>query len=254
MKEMVRCTAIVLGFLAPNVSAQSPRRDAQHVPVILTLSGGVSLGSYEAGVNWGLVEVFKETQRDSLRSAWNLPRYHLSAATGASAGNINAFLAAIEWCRTTKPTPPDSSLFWKIWVRTGFDQLFPLARYNQNDTTRALFSRRYFHKVLFDTIAAAMRDLPPTSGSGSHLVPPLPKGEGVRGVRTNDSGEAEGVREVRTNDGGEAVGRREVRTNEGGEGEGVRGVRTNDGGEAVGVREVRTNDGGDAVGGREVRT
>ena len=215
--------AISLGAVAGTASAQA-RRDAQHVPVILTLSGGVSLGSYEAGVNWGLVEVFKQTRRDSLRGAWNLPRYHLSAATGASAGNINAFLAAIEWCRTTKPTPPDSSLFWKIWVRTGFDQLFPLARYNQNDTTRALFSRRYFHKVLFDTIAAAMRDLPPTSGSGSHLVPPLPKGEGVRGVRTNDSGEAEGVREVRTNDGGEAVGVREVRTNDRGDGEGVTGT------------------------------
>ena len=157
--------ALLFGISGQAVLAQSPRRDAERVPVILTLSGGVSLGSYEAGVNWGLVEVFKQTQRDSIRAAWNLPRYHLSAATGASAGNINAFLAAVEWCRATQPTPPDSSLFWKIWVRTGFDQLFPLARYDQKDTTRALFSRRYFHKVLFDTIAAAMRDLPPTTRS-----------------------------------------------------------------------------------------
>ncbi len=178
-------SVVLVCVLAQGAQAQA-RRDAQHVPVILTLSGGVSLGSYEAGVNWGLVEVFKQTQHDSVRTAWNLPRYHLSAATGASAGNINAFLAAIEWCRTTKPTPPDSSLFWKIWVRTGFDQLFPLARYSQKDTTHALFSRRYFHRVLFDTIAAAMRDLPadPPPGSDSQVVPPLPKGEGVRGVRT----------------------------------------------------------------------
>ena len=178
--------ALLIGLSGQAALAQSPRRDAQHVPVILTLSGGVSLGSYEAGVNWGLVEVFKQTQRDSIRAAWNLPRYHLSAATGASAGNINAFLAAIEWCRTSKPTPPDSSLFWKIWVRTGFDQLFPLARYDQKDTTRALFSRRYFHKVLFDTIAAAMLNLPPSS-SDSHLVPPLAEGEEGSGVRTSCS-------------------------------------------------------------------
>jgi predicted acylesterase/phospholipase RssA len=171
LQRASRLTAIVAGVLASSASAQSSRRDAQHVPVILTLSGGVSLGSYEAGVNWGLVEVFKQTQRDSLRTAWNLPRYHLSAATGASAGNINAFLAAIEWCRTTKPTPPDSSLFWKIWVRTGFDQLFPLARYSQQDTTRALFSRRYFHRVLFDTIAAAMRALPPSAPPASCAIP-----------------------------------------------------------------------------------
>jgi predicted acylesterase/phospholipase RssA len=161
---------LLLSLLADTAAAQT-RRDAQHVPVILTLSGGVSLGSYEAGVNWGLVEVFKQTQRDSLRTAWNLPRYHLSAAAGASAGNINAFLAAIEWCRTTRPTPPDSSLFWKIWVRTGFDQLFPLARYSQKDTTRALFSRRYFHRVLFDTIAAAMRALPASAPPGACGIP-----------------------------------------------------------------------------------
>src|SRR5258708_7402083 len=161
---------LLLSLLADTASAQT-RRDAQRVPVILTLSGGVSLGSYEAGVNWGLVEVFKQTQRDSLPTAWNLPRYHLSAATGASAGNINAFLAAIEWCRSTRPTPPDSSLFWKIWVRTGFDQLFPLARYSQKDTTRALFSRRYFHRVLFDTIAAAMRALPASAPPGACGIP-----------------------------------------------------------------------------------
>ena len=171
LQRAFRFTALVAAVLAGSASAQSSRRDVQHVPVILTLSGGVSLGSYEAGVNWGLVEVFKQTQRDSLRSAWNLPRYHLSAATGASAGNINAFLAAIEWCRTTKPTPPDSSLFWKIWVRTGFDQLFPLARYSQKDTTRALFSRRYFHRVLFDTIAAAMRGLPASAPPGPCAIP-----------------------------------------------------------------------------------
>ncbi|HET9708448.1 MAG TPA: hypothetical protein VFP39_09100, partial [Gemmatimonadales bacterium] len=162
---------LVLVAVLPRSARAQARRDGEHVPVILTLSGGVSLGSYEAGVNWGLVEVFKQTQRDSLRTAWNLPRYRLSAATGASAGNINAFLAAIEWCRTARPTPPDSSLFWKIWVRTGFDQLFPLARYSQQDTTRALFSRRYFHRVLFDTIAAAMRALPASAPSGACAIP-----------------------------------------------------------------------------------
>lgn len=163
---------LVLGMSVTDVHAQSPgRRDAEHVPVILTLSGGVSLGSYEAGVNWGLVEVFKQTASDSLRKAWNLPWYHLATAAGASAGNINGFLAAIEWCRGTEPTPPEASLFWKVWVRTGFDQLFPLERYNQRDTTRALFSRRYFHQVLFDTIEAAMRGLPRAAPAAGCAVP-----------------------------------------------------------------------------------
>src|ERR1051325_1389167 len=156
---------LLAGLAAPPIRGQA-RRGAQPVPVALPLPGGVPLGSYEAGVNWGLVEVFKQTRNDSLRKAWNLPVYQLSTAAGASAGNINGFLAAIEWCRTTKPTPPDSSLFWKIWGRTGFDQLFPLERHSQRDTPGALSSRRYFHKVLFDTIAAAMRALAPSAPPG----------------------------------------------------------------------------------------
>ena len=55
---------LLLALLARATAAQSLRRDAQHVPVILTLSGGVSLGSYEAGVNWGLVEVFKQRSEE----------------------------------------------------------------------------------------------------------------------------------------------------------------------------------------------
>jgi predicted acylesterase/phospholipase RssA len=160
-------------YLAHAAPAQSPpaRRDTQHVSALLTISGGISLGSYEAGVNWGLLELFKLTARDSLRRAWNLPHYELKAMAGASAGNINGFLAAIEWCRTREPTPPEQSLLWKIWVRTGFDQLFPLERYNQQDTTQALFSRRYFQQVLFDTVRATMRDLPQSDALDGCTIP-----------------------------------------------------------------------------------
>jgi predicted acylesterase/phospholipase RssA len=164
---------LFLFVLAGSAAAQSPiaRRDTQHVSALLTISGGISLGSYEAGVNWGLLELFKLTARDSLRRAWNLPRYELKAMAGASAGNINGFLAAVDWCRTRAPVPPEQSLFWKIWVRTGFDQLFPLQRYNQRDSTQALFSRRYFQQVLFDTVRAAMRDLPPSAALDGCNIP-----------------------------------------------------------------------------------
>ncbi len=164
---------LLLSVLAGDAAAQAPvaRRDTQHVSALLTISGGISLGSYEAGVNWGLLEVFKLTARDSLRRAWNLPRYELKAMAGASAGNINGFLAALEWCRTREPVAPEQSLLWKIWVRTGFDQLFPLERYNQPDSTQALFSRRYFQRVLFDTVRAAMHDLPPSDALDGCTIP-----------------------------------------------------------------------------------
>ncbi|HEY6109694.1 MAG TPA: patatin-like phospholipase family protein [Gemmatimonadales bacterium] len=162
-----------LFVLGRSAAAQSPiaRRDTQHISALLTISGGISLGSYEAGVNWGLLELFKLTAQDSLRRAWNLPRYELKAMAGASAGNINGFLAAVEWCRTREPVPPEQSLLWKIWVRTGFDQLFPLERYNQRDSAQALFSRRYFQQVLFDTVRATMRDLPPSQALDGCTIP-----------------------------------------------------------------------------------
>src|SRR5262245_59213499 len=171
----MRTLALTCLFLVAQVNlapAQSPaRRDTQHVSALLTISGGISLGSYEAGVNWGLLELFKLTARDSLRRVWNLPRFELKAMAGASAGNINGFLAAIEWCRTREPVSPEQSLFWKIWVRTGFDQLFPLLRYNQPDSTRAVFSRRYFQRVLFDTLRAAMRAPPPSPALDGCAIP-----------------------------------------------------------------------------------
>jgi len=164
---------LFLFLVARDAVGQSPaaRRDTQHVSALLTISGGISLGSYEAGLNWGLLELFKLTARDSLRRAWNLPRYELKAMAGASAGNINGFLAAVEWCRTREPTAPEQSLLWKIWVRTGFDQLFPLERYDQPDSTQALFSRRYFQRVLFDTVRAAMRDVPPSDALDGCTIP-----------------------------------------------------------------------------------
>jgi hypothetical protein len=51
-------------------------------------------------------------------------------------------------------------------VRTGFDQLFPLERYDQDDTTTALFSRRYFDRVLFDSVRAAMDAVPAAAPEG----------------------------------------------------------------------------------------
>ncbi len=158
-------------LLLASVARGQLQRDTQRVSVLLTISGGVSLGSYEAGVNWGLLEVFKLTARDSLRRVWNLPRYNLRVVTGASAGNINGFLAAVDWCRTTAPTAPERSLLWKVWVRTGIDQLFPLERYDQDDTTKALFSRRYFDRVLFDSVRAAMDDVPASTSPHECTVP-----------------------------------------------------------------------------------
>ena len=63
----------------------------------LTLSGGVSLGSYEAGLNWTLVRLFRARMEEMLLRR----RPRLVGVTGASAGSINALLVAALYCETT---------------------------------------------------------------------------------------------------------------------------------------------------------
>lgn len=127
-------------------------RHAESVPVVLSVSGGISKGVYQAGVNWGLLEIFKLTAHDSIRTAWNLPNYDLKAMAGASAGNINGFLTAIEWCSTEKPIPADNSLFWKTWMRPGFDQLLP----DEHDPTTGVLTRRYYDRVVLEELRKRM--------------------------------------------------------------------------------------------------
>ena len=80
----------------------------------LTISGGVSLGSYEAGFAYYLTESLKKNKLE----AKFRPKYY----TGASAGGINSLLALIESCSFGR-NDIDESLFWKIWVPIGINEL-----------------------------------------------------------------------------------------------------------------------------------
>jgi hypothetical protein len=77
----------------------------------VALSGGVSLGAYEAGFLHGLIM--------PMRDAGVFPR----VLTGTSAGSINAFVGALQACSPGSSRPTDS-LLYQIWVPTGLDKLF----------------------------------------------------------------------------------------------------------------------------------
>ena len=96
------------------------------IPVSFSFSGGISLGAYQAGVNWAMVEFFKLV-RDSAkyRARNHLPRIVPRVMTGASAGNINVLLASIESCDRNHSRGADSSLLWQMWVYTGWNELSP---------------------------------------------------------------------------------------------------------------------------------
>ncbi|TNF34163.1 MAG: hypothetical protein EP315_07600 [Gammaproteobacteria bacterium] len=72
------------------------------------IKGGVSLGSYEAGLNWVLIE--------ELRHQMNQDQSRLNTFTGASAGSINAIMSAARYCQSAQTdSHVQDNLFRKAW-------------------------------------------------------------------------------------------------------------------------------------------
>jgi len=135
-----------------------PRRPWAELDSAITIassfSGGISLGSYQSGVNWGLTQFLKLARANpNYRKDHHLPEFSFVSMTGASAGNINAVLSAIEYC-DTKLSPPEASLFWKAWITTGWPQLFPDDR--SGDLEQGLLDRRHFQDYIEHEVRAAL--------------------------------------------------------------------------------------------------
>ena len=105
-------TAVVLTLAllaaSPAAAAPAPRPTAASI----TVSGGVSLGAYEAGF---LFYALTAAQRDR--------NVELRLLTGASAGSLNALLAVLAACGTDGRSPA-GSVFWNTWIPVGFEQMF----------------------------------------------------------------------------------------------------------------------------------
>jgi predicted acylesterase/phospholipase RssA len=104
----------------------------------MVISGGVSLGAYEAGYNWAIIKMLTKVKQDS-----KLVEPNLKSVAGASAGSINALLSAMYWCQ--KDTVPlhnsiDDNLFYETWVNLGIEDLAIQGSHPHNKSS--LFSRR----------------------------------------------------------------------------------------------------------------
>ena len=82
-----------------------------------TVSGGVSLGAYEAGTLYFLTEAIKRSEGE----------VELRIATGASAGGANALISLIDSCRPIEDDPA-RSLGYQTWLPVGMAELFQPAR------------------------------------------------------------------------------------------------------------------------------
>src|SRR5712671_3249099 len=125
----VVCALIALALVA--APAAGPRAaDPAEDHFALTISGGVSLGAYEAGLNWAVVRFLRVRAREFNQPRALLPsrRPNLVAVTGASAGSIDALLAAVLWCEaddSTRNASVDANLLRDSWLGVSMDALLP---------------------------------------------------------------------------------------------------------------------------------
>lgn len=116
----MRALALALALLSGSAVADAPASSLG-----ITVSGGVSLGTWEAGALYIYGEALKLA-----------PKRQLRVVTGASAGSMNALGVALSSCRAPNPYPL-RDLGWRVWEPVGFEQLFDKKR----ATDDALFSR-----------------------------------------------------------------------------------------------------------------
>ena len=108
----------------------------------MVISGGVSLGAYEAGYNWAMIKMLSKVRDDS-----ELADPELRSVAGASAGSINALMTAMYWCQ--KESVPlknsvEDNLFYETWVNLGIEDLAIQGEDPENKST--LFSRKPLEK------------------------------------------------------------------------------------------------------------
>ena len=113
--------------------AQTLHAEREKIDFSLVISGGVSLGAYEAGYNWALIKMLaKAKATDAIIDP------QMQSVSGASAGSINALLSAMYWCQ--KDTVPlrnsvDDNLFYETWVNLGIEDLAIIGKDAQNKSS-----------------------------------------------------------------------------------------------------------------------
>jgi len=98
---MNRKIIVLLSLLVYFINAEASANENFHVVV----KGGISLGSYESGLNWALLDFINSTEQQN----------SLISFSGASAGSINSILSAIEYCQGETVGNPVENIFFNSW-------------------------------------------------------------------------------------------------------------------------------------------
>jgi predicted acylesterase/phospholipase RssA len=129
--------SLIFSILTLNLHAEREKLNFS-----LVISGGVSLGAYEAGYNWTMIKILNK-----IKESGKLVEPDLRSAAGASAGSINTLLSAIYWCQ--KDSIPlknsvDDNLFYETWVNLGIEDLAIRGEDPENKST--FFTRKVLEK------------------------------------------------------------------------------------------------------------
>jgi len=116
--------------------------EREKVDFSLIISGGVSLGAYEAGYNWALIKMLTK-----IKVSNKIVDPELHSVAGASAGSLNALLSAMYWCQ--KDSVPlknsvDDNLFYETWVNLGIEDLVIKGKDPENKSS--LFTQKGLEK------------------------------------------------------------------------------------------------------------
>jgi len=136
---MVRIIFSLLLLFSSSLLAKEPKEDFS-----LIISGGISLGAYEAGYNWGLIKHLNHRKYQDP----NLSPIKMHSIAGASAGAINSMMSAMSWCYTPEYSNRhnliEDNLFYKMWTSVDFEDLFIDNSFGVEDKANktSLFSRK----------------------------------------------------------------------------------------------------------------
>ncbi|MDH5543978.1 MAG: patatin-like phospholipase family protein [Gammaproteobacteria bacterium] len=135
-----------------SLSADADTSSQQEVPIALAISGAISLGAYEAGYNWALINILKKIKQQGFQNR-NYPE--LKGVSGTSAGSVNALFSAMVWCMDESKLAAlpgvlsnvdKQNLFEALWLKTGIRELMP--ENDQYEEDEFLLSRKFLNRVL----------------------------------------------------------------------------------------------------------
>ena len=127
--RLIRALLLAAAAWLPCAAAAGAQEPAKRYS--LAISGGASMGAYEAGLNWGILHFLRRYgQTDPVLGGDNRP-LTLTSVAGASAGGINSIHSGLVWCAREMRESGlvnrlDDNLFRDVWLSIDINDLLPL--------------------------------------------------------------------------------------------------------------------------------